>query len=176
MTPTTNVSQALMSGIKACRQGQWRTGHQLLTEVAKFEDSDDPFPGYFYSYLGVAMGRVEGRKREAVELCRYAVELAPQDPENRLNLARAYLLIHRRKPAVQQLAVGLRLSPMNKHLRDLREEIGYRRRPFIPFLSRDFFLNRWVGRLTWRLEKQQREQRVFDEIDAEVERLAAKKE
>jgi tetratricopeptide (TPR) repeat protein len=162
----------MSAGITACREGKWRTGHQILVEVAQHEDSNDPYPGYFYGYLGVAMGRVEGRKREAVELCRYGVELDPEDPEGRLNLARAYLLTHRRKPAVQQLAIGLRLSPGNSQLRALREEIGYRRKPFIPFLSRDFFLNQWVGRLTWKMHKQQRELRELEELEAEVDRLA----
>lgn len=167
-----NVQIALMDGIKACRNGQWRTGHQLLTEVAGVEGLNDPFPGVFYSYLGVCIGRVEGRKREAVELCRYGVELDSTDPECRLNLARAYLLNQLRRPAVKQLYAGLRISPTHPRLLALRNEIGHRRRPFISFLSRDFFLNQWIGRLTYQLEQRRLEQAELDQIDAEVDRLA----
>jgi hypothetical protein len=32
-------------------------------------------------------------------------------------------------------------------------QIGLRRKPLLPFLPRSFFLNRWLGRLTWRLSR-----------------------
>lgn len=170
--PTQHVEE-MVAGIAACREGRWREGHDILTRVALHEDSDNPFPGYFYSYLGVAMSRAEGRKREGVELARYGVELEPRDPENRLNLARAYLLVRNRRRAVKQLNIGLRVSPKHSGLRALREKIGYRRRPFIPFLSRDFFLNQWMGRLTWRKERQRKEQEAIEAEERELERLAA---
>ena len=169
--PTQHVEE-MVAGISACRKGQWRTGHEILTQVARHEDSDNPFPGYFYSYLGVAMSRAEGRKREGAELARYGVELEPRDPENRLNLARAYLLLHNRRRAVKQLNIGLRISPGNRALSELRERIGYRRRPFIPFLSRDFFLNQWIGRITWRQERQRKEREEIEAEERELERLA----
>jgi len=166
------IPENLINGVAACRTGNWRLGHQLLTEVAQLEDSKSPFPGYFYSYFGVAMVRCEGRKRDGIELCRYSVDLAPRDPENRLNLARAYLMSRNRRQAVKQIKLGLRLSPQHRLLRDLQKEIGYRRRPFIPFLSRDFFLNQWVGRMTYTFEKQRRDRLEISQEDAEFERLA----
>lgn len=165
--------EEMVAGITACRKGHWREGNEILSRVAAHEDPNEPFPGYFYSFLGVAMSRAEGRKREGVELARYGVELEPRDPENRLNLARAYLLIHNRRRAVKQLNIGLRISPGNQALRELRERIGYRRRPFIPFLSRDFFLNQWIGRMTWRMERQRKEQEEIEAEERELQRLAS---
>jgi len=162
----------IVSGIAACRQGSWRRGHEILSQVVQYEDSEDPFPGYFYSYLGVAIARCEGQKRKGIQLARYGVDLDPRDPESRLNLARTYLIIHNRRRAVKQLSIGLRLSPTHKALRSLRTEIGYRRRPIIPFLSRDFFLNQWMGRLTHRMEQRRRERAEINEEERELERLS----
>ena len=165
-------AEEIVSGIAACREGNWRRGYGILTQIAQHEDSDDPFPGYFYSYLGVAMARCEGRKREGIELARYGVELEPRDPESRLNLARAYLLIRNRRRAVRQLKIGLRVSPGNRALRSLRDNLGLRRPPLIPFLSRDFFLNQWMGRLTYGREQRRRERMEIEQEEEEIERLA----
>lgn len=165
-------AEEIASGIAACREGNWREGYEILNEVAHHEDSDGPFEGYFYSYLGVAIARREGRKREGVELARYGVELDPRDPESRLNLARAYLLIRNRRGAIRQLKIGLQLSPGNRALRSLRDRIGLRRRPFIPFLSRDFFLNQWVGRYTYQMEKRRLALAEIEREEEEFERLA----
>ena len=171
--PTENAAE-IAAGVAACRQNDWRQGHEILSRVAQLEDSNKPFPGYFYSYLGVAIARREGRKREGVELALYGVGLGPRDPENRLNLARAYLLIHNRRRAVKQIHVGLRINPGHQALRKLQTEIGCRRKSFIPFLSRDSFLNQWMGRLTHQMEERRRERDEIEADEEELERLAGK--
>ena len=95
------VPQALHEGIAACNKGDWREGLTILTQIAQAVEGQKPLPGYFYSFLGVAMARVEGRKREGIELCRYCVSLSPKDPQNRLNLARAYMIVHNRVGAIK---------------------------------------------------------------------------
>ena len=167
-----SLPQALQDGVLACRRGDWRTGLNILTQLAQESAGEKALPGIFYSYLGVAMARVEGRKRESIELCRYGVQLAPRDPENRLNLARAYLINRNRHQAIKQLHVGLRISPSNRRLRELEREIGTRRPPAIRFLSRDNPLNMWIGRLTYRWEKARQEREEFERDEAEIERLA----
>lgn len=162
----------IAKGIAACRSGNWRDGYEILSQVAQHEDSEDPFPGYFYSYLGVTIARREGRKREGVDLARYGVELEPRDPESRLNLARGYLLLHDRRRAVKQLKIGLRLSPDHRALRSLRDRLGRRRRPVIPFLSRDFILNQWLGRLRHKSELRRQERWALEQEEEELERLA----
>jgi hypothetical protein len=143
--------QTLIEGIQACRRGEWHTGLELLTQLAKHQEaSDELLPSVFYSYLGVAIARCEGRRRDGLELCKYAVKLGPREPENRVNLAQAYLIARNRRQAVRQLHAGLKIAPRNRRLRQLGVQIGTRRRPAIPFLSRDNPLNYWIGRLTYR--------------------------
>lgn len=168
------VPQVLQDGVIACRAGDWRSGLASLTRLAQDKEGEEALPGYFYSYLGVAMARVEGRKREGIELCRYAVKLSPRDSENRLNLARAYWINRDRRRAIKQVVVGLRISPYNRRLREFQREIGMRRSPVIRFLSRANFLNIWIGRLTFRAQKDREAQQEYEREEAEIERLAAK--
>lgn len=168
-----SLPQALQDGVLACRAGDWRKGLNILSQLAQETGKDKVLPGIFYSYLGVAMARCEGRKRESIELCRYGVKLAPRDPENRLNLAMALLINRNRSQAVKQLKVGLKYSPQNRRLLAFAREIGMRRRPPIPFLARGNPLNVWIGRLTYRIERQREAREQAEREEAEIERLAS---
>lgn len=168
----TSPADLLRDGLLSCRAGDWRTGLDRLTRLAQLAEGQEPLPSLFYSYLGVAMARCEGRKQEGLELCRYAVKLAPAEPENRLNLARLYLLLRNRRQAVKQLHVGLRLDPSDRRLRSFQERIGRRRPVPIRFLSRDNFLNIWIGWLTYQLERKRSERSQRKREEAEIARLA----
>lgn len=162
----------LREGLVACRGGDWRRGLDQLGRLTQIAEGGEPLPSVVYSYLGVAMARCEGRKEEGLELCRYAVKLAPAEPENRLNLARGYLILRNRRQAVKQLYVGLRLDPSDRRLRAFQEEIGRRRPVPIRFLRRDNLLNVWIGWLTYQLERKRREREERKREEAEIARLA----
>ena len=164
--------QALHDGVEACRRGDWRTGFTILTRLAQEQEGEGGLPGYFYSFLGVAMAKVEGRKKEGLQLAQYATQLAPRDPVNRLNLARAFLIAHKRVPAIKQIEKGLKLKPLDRDLHQLKKEVGWRRPPAIRFLSRGHFLNKWIGKITWQAQ-QQREEHQRQKLETEeFERLA----
>ena len=79
---------------------------------------------------------------EGLDLCQEAVRQDPDEPLCYLNLAKAYMAIHR----------GMRLrSPHRQRLLDYYKTIGVRRKPVLAFLSRDNPLNEFLGRLSWRL-------------------------
>lgn len=134
-------------GIALCRKGRWNEGSVLLARALEGREGSTDYPGLAYSYLGVALAKLERRRRDGLKLCEHAVRLQFYEPENHLNLARVYLLMDNRRGAVDALARGLRVDPSHAGLRALRKEIGVRRRPVIPFLSRDNFLNRLLGRI-----------------------------
>ena len=52
--------------------------------------------------------------------------------------------------------LALKLSPRHPEVLKLVQEIGYRRRPVIPFLARSNPINIWLGRM--RYEMQQRKE------------------
>jgi hypothetical protein len=134
-------------GVALCREGDWDRGLQLLSGAAERRTEGGELPGLVYGYLGYGVARYQRRIRDGLKLCEHAVKIQYYEPENHLHLARTRLLAGDRRAAVSSLARGLKLDPAHRGLRELREEIGVRRRPVIPFLSRDNFLNILLGRL-----------------------------
>lgn len=144
-TVTPQVAEAFKDGIIACREERWRDGYALLSQVSREVEDEVTLPSVFYSYLGLSLAHCEGRKEEALGLCRYAIRLELDEAENHLNLARIYFMLRRRKSSIRALRNGLRLSPHHQRLRQLEQQLGIRRPPVLSFLSRSHFINRTLG-------------------------------
>jgi len=166
-------SENLRQGIRACREGRWREGLNLLTPLAQQEERHGRLPPLFYSYLGHAIARCEGRKAVGMELCRHAISLDPFRPENHLNLAHLNLIVGNRRGAVRSLQRGLALDPDHAGLLELQKTLGVRRRPMIPWLDRSNPLNVMLGQLAEGLRRgwlrlRQRLRGHRDEWDLEI--------
>lgn len=171
-TAADDASEILRRGIRACREERWREGFDELTRLAREREAEGELPGLFYSYLGQAIARCEGRKHEGLELCRHAVQVEPFRPENYLNLSQLYLMVGNRRGAIRAVRDGLALDSGHRGLAEMRVRLGIRQRPPIPFLPRTNPLNVALGR--WRHNAQvaaaeRRRER------AEEERLSRKK-
>ncbi len=142
-----DVQSVTQQGIDLCRQGSWRQGLDLLRKVAEADDRSADLPGLFYSYLGFGIARFDRRVREGIALCEHAVKREFYQPENYVNLARTYLLVEDRRRATDAVRAGLRIDSDNRELTELIEELGVRRRPVVPFLSRRNPLNHLLGKL-----------------------------
>ena len=154
-TQEVNLGQLVDTGIALCRQERWEEGLDLLRKAARKEVKETPLPGLFYSYLGYGAARFQRSGKEGLALCRHAVEKDPYQPDNYLNLARVYHLRSDRRRAVAALQKGLKLAPRHRGLSDLRDEMGYRRAPVIPFLPRGNALNKWLGKRRYERELEQ---------------------
>lgn len=152
-TTITELNQAALQGIEACKKGQWKEGLAVLGKVAEADRQGAELNGQFYSYLGYGIARYERRVKEGLALCQHSIKLQFYEPENYLNLARVHLLARNRRKAVDALNRALKLNASNPGAIALAREIGWRRRPVIPFLSRSNFLNRLLGRLSYRLRR-----------------------
>lgn len=170
-TAANDPSEILRSGIRACRENRWRDGLDLLTRMAQEHEADGKLPGIFYAYLGQAIARCEGRKREGLELCRHAAAKEPFRPENHLNLAEVLLMVGNRRAAIRALHEGLSLDPEHRGLCELRKRLGVRRRPPIPFLPRSNPLNVWLGKMRHEAEIAARERRRMREEEAALDRV-----
>lgn len=144
-------AETFRHGILAARDERWRDALELLTRVAQRAEARGNMPGVFYSTLGVAIARCEGQRKEGLELGRYGVGLQPDEPDNHLNLATLYLLNGRRGPAIRAIERGLEIEPRHERLRAAQVRLGVRRRPPLPFLSRDNPLNVMIGQLRHRV-------------------------
>jgi hypothetical protein len=164
VTPAEDFRQAIL----ACRAERWREGLELLTRVAQNAERRGNLPGMFYSYLGLAMARCEGRRREGLELCRHAVREQPDEPDNHLNLAYVYLTLGRRESAVQALRSGLLKEPRHERLLALHDRLGVRDEPPLRFLPRSHVLNIQLGRARHWWRTRQAERRAAHEEDGEA--------
>ncbi len=102
------------------------------------------------SWYGLTLVVVERNLSLGALYCDEALRAAGPQPELLLNQARVQLFMGHRERAVRAIARGLELSPEDPALRAAQDAMGWRRRPAVPFLSRDNPLNVWLGRLRHR--------------------------
>jgi tetratricopeptide (TPR) repeat protein len=160
-----DVGAAFKQAIQLCRAERWRQGFDLLTKVAQHAEARGNLPPTYYSYLGLAMAHCEGRRRDAMELCRHALQRDPDQPECHLNIATVYLMLGRRESAVLAVQKGLELRPGHPRLLALQQRIGRRQRLTFPFLARNNPLNSLSGRLrAWLARHRERARERRDEV------------
>ena len=136
----------------------WTRMEQYGDAITVFEDylsilssegdlQDKRFAASAFSYYGLCVAMVRRKYAEAVKYCNVSVKANFMDPEHRINLALVYLERDDRKNAVRNLEAGLRLSPTNKRIHKIFNEIGQRKPVLLSFLSRRNPINVFLGRL-----------------------------
>src|SRR4029079_1339226 len=140
------LTAALERGIDLCRKGDWVRGMRYLKWVAESEERSSR-PGLFYSFLGYGIALHDQRYQEAVKLCEFSIKVEFYQPDHYWNLARTHLLADDRRKAVQAVRKGLAIDSHHPELLVLARQMGIRRSPVLPFLSRNNLLNRFLGRL-----------------------------
>lgn len=143
----TSHNELAQRGIDLCRKGDWQRGLQLLAMVADQKEAGAELPGTFYTYLGYGIARYDRRVREGLALCEHGVKREFYQPDNFFNLARTYMLANQRRKAIETVIAGRQVDRRHTGLARLHKELGIRRPPVLPFLSRDHFLNRLFGRM-----------------------------
>jgi Flp pilus assembly protein TadD len=102
---------------------------------------------FYLSFLGLSIARAERKWDQASELCEIAVQLRRNEAQFHLNLAEVYMLAGRRTKALDTLDAALNLFGNDIRVKKARSRVEKRRSPFLPFLTRDHFLNRTFGKL-----------------------------
>ena len=103
---------------------------------------------FYQSYLGVTIARAGKKFDEAEKLCDNALRLKRDQPQLYLNLAEVYIAAGRRQDAMETLSMGVKYAQRDARIQRLMSQISSRRRPVVPFLGRQHFLNRRLG--IWR--------------------------
>ena len=111
---------------------------------------------FYLSYLGLAIARAEREWDHASELCEIAIQLKHEEVQFYLNLAEVYSSAGRRAKALGALDAGLELFDEDERLRRARTRVEKRRSLLFPFLRREHFLNRNLGKLRHRVLKRWR--------------------
>ncbi len=106
---------------------------------------DDVYHNKYASFCGLA--RVLSGDRGGVELCRDAARLETFDGDVFLNLAYAEWHMNSRKRSIMILKKGLRIDRKHSGLIKFQQQLGVRSKKLIPFIPRDSYLNKTLGKL-----------------------------
>lgn len=97
------------------------------------------------SYFGLALALVSRKFKTAIDLCKRAIDLEFYHGDHYANLARVYVAAGNRKKAIETAEQGLKVAPEDEDLIRVRDELGIRGRPAVPFLDRSHPINVTLG-------------------------------
>src|SRR5260370_3488315 len=125
---------------------------KALLRLRRAFESDKHNP-YYISFLGLSMARAEQKWDQASELCERAVQLKRTEIQFHLNLIGVYVLAGLRDKALDRLDSALKLFGHDPRLKRARAKMMKRRAPLLPFIGRNHFFNRELGKLRHRILK-----------------------
>ena len=129
-----------------------RAAHDIF-EKAWRRNLNDP---RVLSNYGLTLVLVEGDRQRGIRFCEEALRRGMQTTETLVNLARALVVTRNKEQAVRALRKAMELSPDDPRVVMEFATLGLRRPPPIAWLPRDFFLNKWIGKLTWKYSRRAR--------------------
>ena len=125
---------------------------KALVKLRHAFESDKRNP-YYISFLGLSIARAEQKWDEASELCETALQLNRKEIKFHLNLVEVLVLAGQRDKALDRIHSASRLFGNDARLKRVRSKLEKRRAPLLPFLARNHFLNRELGKLLHRISK-----------------------
>lgn len=149
MTTDHPAMDALARARRAYEEGLLRealalseAAHQILQRIPGTPHQ----AGLVASFYGLLLGTVGRRPHQGLALAREAARGAFWEPRVYEHLARLHLATGERGDALAVIERGLHIAPDDRDLVALRRSLGVRQNLPIPFLPRNHFLNRWLGR------------------------------
>jgi predicted Zn-dependent protease len=143
------AEQSFGKGLEALERGEGVKALALFEAAIRLDRQyrgERPQPRYL-SYYGLCLGLESKRWKEAVDLCRDALAAESYNPDLHLNLGRVLLAAGRRKEGFETLRRGLEVDDQHEGLHRALTSMGSRRRPALPFLSRNHPLNKLLGKM-----------------------------
>ena len=101
----------------------------------------------------MSLAHAERKWDQASELCELAVQLRRKEMQFHLNLADVYAAAGQRERAMDTIDTALQLFGEDERLMRLRSHVVKRRSRVLPFLDREHFLNRELGKVRHRALK-----------------------
>ena len=126
--------------------------HQIFQQAWR-KNLNDP---RVLSNYGLTLVLVEGDRQRGIRFCEEALRRGLQTTETLVNLAKALVVTRNKEQAVRALRKAMDLAPDDPRVGQEFAALGLRRAPPIPWLPRSFFLNKWLGKLTWRWSRRYR--------------------
>ena len=123
----------------ALAKGNVLAALSLLESAIRHHDNPS-----WHSMLGYCMAKERGHVTKGVELCRSCLEREPENPDHYYFLGKIYILAKNRAEAFTVLRLGMSIGG-SIEIQQLLNELGPRKRPFIPWLVRDHPINKYMG-------------------------------
>ena len=151
--PELSEDQLVRVGREALRSLRYERARDVFREYTERLSRDArPVPAGVLANYALAVGHCESLK-EGIALCQTALKSDRRAPEAHYCLAQLYLLAGARKQAWQTLLEGLTHGSTHAGLLQLREQMGVRGSPLVPFLERGNPLNVRLGKALRRRKK-----------------------
>jgi hypothetical protein len=139
-------------GRDALKAKDYKAAERAFKEVMKSLDEHHVHYNQVASHLGLAQVLISDRN--GLLLCRDAASSETVDGDVFLNLACAEWHTENRKRAIDAVIRGRRIDASHDQLARACMLLDSRQRNVIPFLSRQHFLNRIVGRMMRRAQSE----------------------
>ncbi|HEX6097230.1 MAG TPA: tetratricopeptide repeat protein [Thermoanaerobaculia bacterium] len=142
------MATPLEEAIRAAREEDFLRALTMFIDIYGTEDSPPirtPKDASGLSFFGLALALMQKKYKPAIDLCRRAIDLEFYNGDHYANLARVYLAAGNRKKAVETADQGLKLVHDHDYLTRVRESLGVRSRPAVPFLDRTNPINVSLG-------------------------------
>ncbi len=142
------MTTPLEEAILASRQEDHLRALTMYIDIYGTEDSPPirtPKDASGLSFFGLALALMQKKFKPAIDLCRRAIDLEFYNGDHYANLARVYVAAGNRRKAVDIAEQGLKLVPEHQYLSRVRDALGVRTRPSVPFLDRTNPINVSLG-------------------------------
>lgn len=144
MPPRNPIDEA----IQEARDGEYLAALTMFLDVYGTADSpplNTPKAAGGLSWFGLCLALVRKELKPAIDLCRRAIDLEFYNGDHYGNLSRVYLAAGNRKKAVEAAEQGLKVAHGHAYLVEVRQSLGVRARPAVPFLDRTHPINVSLG-------------------------------
>ena len=140
-----NYFELVEKGISLVEQENIFEAMHLFEEAEKLNST-----AKVRSYLAYCRAKVHREYSDGINTCISSLKEEPAIADHYLNLGRIYLLINKKRSALQTFKKGIKLGPNPQLMQELRK-FEMRKPPVMPTLPRDHFLNKKLGKLLSRL-------------------------
>lgn len=148
--------QQFRLGYRLYHQGDFEGALQYFRKVIEMNDvhfSIENVDPLYLSYYGVSLAIAKKDTRNGKKLCEKALRSGSSNPEVFLNLGRVYEELRDFRKAAETYRRGYRIHKKNELLLESLQRVSPRGRSIVPFLPRDSFVNKYMGKLIRRISR-----------------------
>jgi tetratricopeptide (TPR) repeat protein len=145
----TDILKLIDEAVELTKEAEYLRALTIFLDVYGGEEPPSPMlsskTATGLSYFGLCLALVQKKFKPAIDLCKRAIDLQFYNVDHYANLARVYIAAGNRKKAIEIVDQGLKAHPDDETLLEVRQGLGVRARPPVPFLDRAHPINVTLG-------------------------------